>query len=462
MKYTIDLSVKQLLEEPVCRKVLEEHLPNVLPMLQEQENAQGISLRKLGQYLPQFITQKRLDEINAALSIASPPEGTLSEAEQKKVAEYHRLANELTPARLLSKSTWSDCIHPGMPWYDTEGKRIQAHGGYLFFENGRFYWYGENKEKTDETSDIWTWGIRAYVSEDLCNWEDLGLIIPPVLDDPNSSFFPDKKVDRPHILHCTATGKYICWLKLSGKEACFVVLQSDHLLGPYKIVRDTYRPFELEVGDFDVIVEENTGNAYLFMDGNHNGVYGLRLSSDYTVCEKIVSRQYQGLKPPFTREGITLFEYAGKKYLLTSGMTGYIPNQSDVAVSDSWETPFVSLGDPYVNDETMASFNSQVSQILRLPSGQYLSLADRWLPGYLLDGKKAKAIRYAVAASTDSKNYSATDEDQAEFRKMPSLERTDTAISDYVWLPVTFVNEMPQICWHDQWKPEINKKDKMK
>ena len=207
-----------------------------------------------------------------------------------------------------------------MPWYDTEGKRIQAHGGYLFQENGRFYWYGENKEKTDGKTDIWTWGIRAYESEDLCNWKDLGLIISPVLNDPESSLFPDKRVDRPHILHCAATGKYICWLKLSGKEACFTILQADRFLGPYKIIHENYRPFEMEVGDFDVAIEESTSVAYLFMDGNHEGVYGMRLSADYTVCEKIVSRQYQGLKPPFTREGIALFEYANKKYLLTSGM----------------------------------------------------------------------------------------------------------------------------------------------
>ena len=32
---------------------------------------------------------------------------------------------------------------------DTEGKRIQAHGGAIFHEGGVYYWYGENKEHTD-------------------------------------------------------------------------------------------------------------------------------------------------------------------------------------------------------------------------------------------------------------------------------------------------------------------------
>ena len=44
-------------------------------------------------------------------------------------------------------------FHPGQPWLDTNGKRIHAHGGSIFYENGRYYWYGENKEKTTGTGE---------------------------------------------------------------------------------------------------------------------------------------------------------------------------------------------------------------------------------------------------------------------------------------------------------------------
>ena len=77
-------------------------------------------------------------------------------------------------------------FHPGQVWLDTNGKRIHAHGGSILYENGRYYWYGENKEKTTGENGIWHWGIRCYVSDDLYNWEDLGLIIPPEPDDPAS------------------------------------------------------------------------------------------------------------------------------------------------------------------------------------------------------------------------------------------------------------------------------------
>lgn len=41
-----------------------------------------------------------------------------------------------------------DRFYPGRVWLDTEGKRIQAHGGSVIFIDGVYYWYGENKEKT--------------------------------------------------------------------------------------------------------------------------------------------------------------------------------------------------------------------------------------------------------------------------------------------------------------------------
>ena len=70
-----------------------------------------------------------------------------------------------------------DRFYPGRVWLDTEGKRIQAHGGSVIFIDGVYYWYGENKEKTVPGSGIWHWGVRCYASRDLYNWEDKGLII---------------------------------------------------------------------------------------------------------------------------------------------------------------------------------------------------------------------------------------------------------------------------------------------
>ncbi len=108
-------------------------------------------------------------------------------------------------------------IRPGQLWLDTNGHRIQAHGGSLIELDGTFYWYGENKERTTPGSGIWHWGIRCYASTDLYNWEDRGLIIPPEPDNPDSPLHPAQKVDRPHILYNQATKQYVCWLKIMGE-----------------------------------------------------------------------------------------------------------------------------------------------------------------------------------------------------------------------------------------------------
>lgn len=89
----------------------------------------------------------------------------------------------------------------------------------------------------------------------------------------------------------------------------------------------------------------------------------MQLSGDYRKAERKVSIQYEGLKPPFTREAPALFEADGKKYMITSGMTGYIPNRSECAVSEDWEKPFSGVGNPHIFDHSDASFNSQINKI---------------------------------------------------------------------------------------------------
>lgn len=133
-------------------------------------------------------------------------------------------------------------IRPGTPWLDTKGERIQAHGGSILHVDGTFHWYGENKEKTLPGSGIWRWGIRCHTSTDLYNWEDRGLIIPPVPDDPDSPLHPSKQVDRPHIVHDKHTGQFVCRLKIMGDIQESTVLVTDTIEGPYRVVRTRVRP----------------------------------------------------------------------------------------------------------------------------------------------------------------------------------------------------------------------------
>lgn len=56
---------------------------------------------------------------------------------------------------------------PGQIWLDTEGKRIQAHGGSVMYIDGTYYFYGENKEKTDGKNGICT-GASVATPQKIC------------------------------------------------------------------------------------------------------------------------------------------------------------------------------------------------------------------------------------------------------------------------------------------------------
>ena len=50
----------------------------------------------------------------------------------------------------------SNSIRPGQVLLDTNGNRVQAHGGSIYYdeEEKLYFFYGENKEYTDLNSDI--------------------------------------------------------------------------------------------------------------------------------------------------------------------------------------------------------------------------------------------------------------------------------------------------------------------
>ena len=352
----------------------------------------------------------------------------------------------------------ADEFRPGEIWLDTDGSPIEAHGGSIRFEDGVYYWYGEDKSRTDGKNGIWTWGIRLYASTDLYHWKNLGHIIEPAPDDPNSSMYPSRHIDRPRILKCPATGKYVLWLKLSGADAYFVIFEAEAITGPYRMVRDRYKPQEGKAGDFDLVCEEETGRGFLYynMHTDPQAIVAMELERDFCSVKCEVSRQYEGLIMPFAREAPVLFEANGKKYMFTSGMSGYLPNRSDVAVSDAWDLPFKSLGNPHVDDASDASFNSQISAVFRVEGTDLLiAYADRWVTDYVMDARRVEMFERIFASQFDPTHYQASPEEYAELEKAPYLANADTSNARYIWLPVTFSEEgIPQIRWHDSWKWE--------
>ena len=344
-----------------------------------------------------------------------------------------------------------NAFYPGRVWLDTEGKRIQAHGGSVMYVDGTYYWYGENKEKTTGRDDIWHWGVRCYASKDLYHWEDKGLIIHPAAENPASSLHPTANMDRPHIIYNQKTGKYVCWLKIMKKDGTQgeTILVADHILGPYTKVREGLQPLNMSGGDFDLAVAED-GKAYYYFERVHSELICADLTEDYTDVTGYYSTHFPLVSPPFVREAPAHFVRKGKHYLLTSGTTGYLPNPSMAAIADTWHGPYTNLGNLHPGDETNTSFHSQISCVFKVEGKKDLciAMADRWLPEMM-------ELKYEIYAELFENAFNLDKKSEENQQKMIEYLGDDshrhTAIADYVWLPIRFEGERPYIEWKDEW-----------
>lgn len=347
-------------------------------------------------------------------------------------------------------------IRPGEIWLDTNGKPIQAHGFQVMEQDGVYYWYGENKERTVRGSHVWTWGIRCYKSTDLYNWEDCGLIIPPDTTDYLSPLHYTQSLDRPHIIHCKKTGKYVCWIKSMDEDGYFVILQADNILGPYKYVR-SLKPEGFGVGDFDLYADPETGKGYVWFERPHWELICADLSDDYTDVTPVYSSHFVGKRPPYTREAPTHFVYKGKHYLFTSGTTGYYPNVSMIASFDDYHGKYKNLGNPHPTDPYNHSFGSQITDVVKIPGRDlFVAVADRWMPQITNTTEPAEEVKRSIPKYKKHKpfpkDFSAPKPKDKREKVRTTWDVTYNAT--YVFLPIVFKKGKPQIEWKEEWRIE--------
>lgn len=355
-------------------------------------------------------------------------------------------------------------IRSAGPWLDTEGKKIEAHGFQVFYneQDSTYYWYGENKEFTKRGSNVWTWGVRAYASKDFVQWEDKGLIIPPDTVDVHSPLHYSQWNDRPHIIYNKHTGKWICWIK-NMSSTVFFVMQADDFLGPYEMINTGLRPGGYGVGDFDLYADEATGKAYIWFERPHWEMMCFTLNDTYTDiaegCEGeiVKSEHFYGLRPPYTREAPAHFMVDGKHYLFTSGTTGYYPNESQVARFDDPHGVYINLGNPHPADTTRTSYFSQITDVVKVEGKEnlYVVVADRWMPQLMETMNSDDITRQFAEQHKDSHPAELNFEGIGYYPDYSGILREDwddIEQATYTFLPMTMQNGMPIIEWRDEWK----------
>jgi beta-xylosidase len=308
-------------------------------------------------------------------------------------------------------------FRPGTIWTDTSGRPIQAHGGGILWQDGVYYWYGENKDgPTLNNNRVDIIGISCYSSRDLYHWEYQGLALQAVPEDPEHDLHPSRVCERPKVIFNEKTRKYVMWVHIDDAKYQYArtgVAVADQPTGPFRYL-ESFRPNGSESRDMTLFKDED-GQAYvIFGTGWHTHVQIADLTADYLKPSGVFSNHFPRPGPPTGREAPAIFKRKGRYYLITSGTTGWACNDALYAVADSIHGPWTEKGNPCVGPNAEKTFFAQSTFVIPVVGRRdaYIFMADRW-------------------------------------------NSSDLRTSRYVWLPVEFTVDGIQLRWRDTWDLSI-------
>jgi transcriptional regulator with XRE-family HTH domain len=302
---------------------------------------------------------------------------------------------------------------PGKVWTDQDGIPIQAHGGCILYENGIYYWFGENKDTPTKRNHLIGFnvdavGVSCYTSTDLYNWENKGLVLPAEKDDPRHELHTSKIVERPKVTYNALTQKYVMFLHLDTEDYQFArvgLAVCDQPAGRYEFL-GSFAPNQADSRDMTIFKDDDE-KAYIFHSSEWNAtLYAGELSADYRQTTGIFTKNFEKA----SREAPAVFKRKGKYYCLSSGCTGWDPNEAQYALADNILGPWKVVGNPCIGPNADKTFFSQSAFVFPV-AGQadaYIAMFDLW-------------------------------------------KKENIGSSRYVWLPIRFEGDQMVIEWLDEW-----------
>ena len=345
-------------------------------------------------------------------------------------------------------------ISPGELWNDNNGVHINAHGGGVMYYKGTYYWFGEHKASNTSSALV---GVKCYSSPDLVNWTDRGVALA-VSDEKGSDIERGCTLERPKVVYNKKTGKFVMWfhLELKGQgyaAARYAVAVSDTPTGPYRFVRsgrvnpgkypcgiskkakavmdtldvDNYKTWwtpqwrkavkeglyfrrDLAGGQMardQTIFVDDDGKAYHIYSSEENLTLQIaELTDDYTAH----TGRFVRLAPGGHNEAPAIFKKDGAYWMITSGCTGWDPNEARMFTAKNIFGPWKQLPNPCVGPKAEITFGGQSTYILKVEGKKdaFIFMADIWRPKNPIDAR-------------------------------------------YVWLPITFNKGVPVLEWRDSW-----------
>lgn len=350
-----------------------------------------------------------------------------------------------------------DEIRPGQEWPDRKGEHINAHGGGLLFHEGKYYWYGENRPARGFTTEV---GVEVYSSSDLMNWEDEGVALA-VSDEAGHDIERGCIMERPKVVRNPKTGKFVMLFHLELKGQGYAAArvgfaESDSPVGPFRFIRslrpnagkwpvdfsrrDIRKAKKLKEADYkewwtpewreaireglllarDVpggqmsrdmtVYVDDDGKAYHIYSAEENLTLNIaELADDYLDY----TGRYVRVAPGGQNEAPAIFKRDGVYWMITSGCTGWAPNEARMFKATSLWGPWEQLPSPFVGKDAKKSFHTQGTYIFKVEGTEdgFVFMADRWNPRSLKNSR-------------------------------------------HIWLPIDFeADSTPVIRWVDGWSP---------
>lgn len=349
-----------------------------------------------------------------------------------------------------------DAITPGEIWPDEKGEHINAHGGNVMFHKGTYYWYGENRPARGFTTEV---GVSVYSSKDLMNWKNEGVALA-VSENKGDVIERGCIMERPKVVYNAKTGKFVMLfhleLKGRGYEAARVGFAvSDTPIGPFEFIRslrpnagkwpadftkkDIKRAMALNEEDYKewwtpqwrkavdtglllkrdlpggqmsrdmTVFIDDDGKAYHIHSAEENLTLNIaELTDDYLDY----TGKYIRLAPGGHNEAPTIFKRNNVYWMITSGCTGWEPNEARMFKATSIWGPWEQLPSPFKGEGAEKSFYTQGTYIFKLEgTDHYLFMADRWIPRSLKNSR-------------------------------------------HIWLPIEYATDgTPELYWKDHWVP---------
>lgn len=351
-----------------------------------------------------------------------------------------------------------DEIRPGQEWPDRKGEHINAHGGGLLFHEGKYYWYGENRPARGFTTEV---GVEVYSSSDLMNWEDEGVALA-VSEEAGHDIERGCIMERPKVVRNPKTGKFVMLFHLELKGQGYAAArvgfaESDSPVGPFRFIRslrpnagkwpvdfsrrDIRKAKKLKEADYkewwtpewreaireglllarDVpggqmsrdmtVYVDDDGKAYHIYSAEENLTLNIaELTDDYLDY----TGRYVRVAPGGQNEAPTIFKRDGVYWMITSGCTGWAPNEARMFKATSLWGPWEQLPSPFVGKDAKKSFHTQGTYIFKVEGTEdgFVFMADRWNPRSLKNSR-------------------------------------------HIWLPIDFeADGTPVIRWVDGWSPD--------